>query len=327
MLVSHSGATLQGPGVRLFKLQNRHLGRKAFEMQSVREEVRKSAVGDYLLFDRETRAPKKKLPKGTVDSQIHLFGPLDKYPLHETAIYGEPSADFAASRRMHRALGVERCVLVQSHMYGHAHECMLDALAEGGDVYRGCGLIDDSTPDSELQRLHDAGVRGARFNFYRKVKHVFDGPSFKRTVARIADMGWYVKIHPEDGELEAIEDLLSPLKMPVLIDHLARPATPDPEDPTVKCAIRLLGKGNVYIMLSNPHRFTNDAQYTDLVPMIRAYVDAAPDRCVWATDWPHPLTTKRMPNDGELADFILDICDDSECQAIFVDNPVRLFGY
>ena len=287
----------------------------------------RTQIGDYLLFDPETRPPKKPLPEGTVDSQIHLFGATDRYPLDDTAIYGEPSADFAASRRMHRALGVDRCVIVQSHMYAHAHECMLDALAEGRDAYRGCALVDDETPDRELQRLHDAGVRGARFNFYRKVPHVFDGPAFKRTVARISEMGWYAKIHPEDGELEAIEDLLTPLQVPVLIDHLARPATPHPEDETVKCAVRLLQKGNVYIMLSNPHRFTDDAGYTDLLPMVRAYIDAAPDRCVWATDWPHPLTSKRMPNDGELADFIIDACDDRELHAILVDNPARLFGF
>ena len=288
---------------------------------------RTTQIGDYLLFDPETRPPKKALPKGTVDSQIHLFGAMDRYPLPDTAIYGDPSADFAASLKMHRALGVDRCVVVQSHMYEHAHECMLDALAEGGDAYRGCALVDDTTPDRELQRLHDAGVRGARFNFYRRVPHVFDGPSFKRAVARVAEMGWYAKIHPEDGELAEIEDLLAPLQIPVLIDHLARPATADPEDETVRCAVRLLRKENVYIMLSNPHRFSDDVGYADLFPMVRAYIDAAPDRCVWATDWPHPLVSKRMPNDGELADFIIDVCDDAELQAILVDNPARLFGF
>ena len=286
-----------------------------------------SAIGNYLLFDPETRPPKRRLPKGTCDAQIHLFGAMDRYPLQKGAIYAEPTADFAASKKMHKSLGVDRCLLVQSHMYGHDHECMLDALAEGGDAYRGCALIDDATSERELRNLHDAGVRGARFNFYRKVDHVFDADSYRRSIERIAELGWYAKVHPQDGELDLIEDMVAQSKVPVLLDHLARPLAASLSDKTVRCALRLLRHEHVWMMISNPHRFTKDATYTDVMPLARAYLDVAPDRCVWGTDWPHPLITTRMPNDGEIADFIIDLCGEEELQAVLVDNPARLFGF
>jgi len=62
-------------------------------------------------------------------------------------------------------------------------------------------------------------------------------------------------------------------------------------------------------------------------PNTRALVAAAPERCLWDTDWPHP-NTDFMPNDGDLADMLPEwIPDEARRKKVLADNPARFYGF
>jgi 2-pyrone-4,6-dicarboxylate lactonase len=282
-------------------------------------------------FDPDTRRPLHRAPPGSCDSQIHVFGPLDRYPVRADAVFEAPGATIQAARTMHGVLGIERCVVVQSTVYGYDHAAMLDALELGGTSCRGVAMINGETTDRELMKLHDAGVRGARFNFFPGVNMISDPASFSRSVARIAEMGWFAKVHPSNGGLCDLMELLEALRIPALIDHFGRPRMelgPN-ADPTVNLIVELLKRGNWWVMLSNPHRFSRlGSGMDDMVEVAVRYLDAAPRRLVWGTDWPHPLSREKVPNDGDVLDFMYRYAQDADTQRhILVENPAELFQF
>ncbi|RZN08891.1 2-pyrone-4,6-dicarboxylate hydrolase [Bradyrhizobium genosp. SA-3] len=286
----------------------------------------------YLPFDPNPRRPVKAPPPKTVDSQFHVLGPIDKYPERPGAAYRMPSATWESALRMHKTLGIERGIIVQTTTYGADHAVVLDGLAAMGSNYRGCAnaLVFAEASDSYLAKLHDAGVRGARFSFRQELGAVLSDADFARAIARIRELGWYVKIQPEkDGIMSSVAKYEN-LDVPVLIDHMARP---DPEagrnDPNLRKMLELLGKGNFWVMLSLGEKTSKTgAPYDDVIPIARAYIEAALDRCVWASDWPHPVSVKQPPNDADLLELMYRYApDQAELEKILVHNPAKLFGF
>ncbi|TFV74624.1 2-pyrone-4,6-dicarboxylate hydrolase [Bradyrhizobium frederickii] len=286
----------------------------------------------YLPFDPNPRRPVKAPPPKTVDSQFHVLGPIEKYPERPGAAYRMPSATWEAALRMHKTLGIERGIIVQTTTYGADHAVVLDGLKAMGPNYRGCAnaLVFAEASDAYLSRLHDAGVRGARFSFRQELGAVLSDADFTRAIARIRELGWYVKIQPEkDGIMSSVAKYEN-LDVPVLIDHMARP---DPEagksDPNLRKMLELLGKGNFWVMLSLGEKTSKaGAPYDDVIPIARAYIEAAVDRCVWASDWPHPVSVKQPPNDADLLELMYRYApDQAELEKILVHNPAKLFGF
>lgn len=286
----------------------------------------------YLPFDPNPRRPVKAPPPKTVDSQFHVLGPIEKYPERPGAAYRMPSATWEAALRMHKTLGIERGIIVQTTTYGADHAVVLDGLKAMGPNYRGCAnaLVFAEASDAYLSRLHDAGVRGARFSFRQELGAVLSDADFTRAIARIRELGWYVKIQPEkDGIMSSVAKYEN-LDVPVLIDHMARP---DPEagksDPNLRKMLELLGKGNFWVMLSLGEKTSKaGAPYDDVIPIARAYIEAAVDRCVWASDWPHPVSVKQPPNDADLLELMYRYAPDpAELEKILVHNPAKLFGF
>jgi 2-pyrone-4,6-dicarboxylate lactonase len=221
---------------------------------------------------------------------------------------------------------------VQTTTYGADHAVVLDALAAMGPNYRGCAnaLVFAEADDAYLGKLHDAGVRGARFSFRKELGAVLSDADFARAIARIRELGWYAKIQPEkDGIVSSVAKYES-LDVPVLIDHMARP---DPargnDDPNLQKMLELLSKGNFWVMLSLGEKTSKAGPpWDDVIPIARAYIDAAPDRCVWASDWPHPVSVVQPPNDADLLELLYRYApDEAELQKILVTNPARLFGF
>jgi predicted TIM-barrel fold metal-dependent hydrolase len=65
-----------------------------------------------------------------------------------------------------------------------------------------------------------------------------------------------------------------------------------------------------------------------MVPFAQALIEAAPDRIIWGTDWPHPNMVKTMPNDGDLVDLLARYAGGADMmKRILVDNPARLYGF
>lgn len=288
-------------------------------------------MADYFPFDPHPRAPQTPPPALACDAQFHVFGPEDRYPPRPGAAYKMPSATIERALHMHRTLGIGRGVIVQATTYGADHEVVLDGLAAAGPNYRGCAnaVVLAERDERYIAKLHDAGVRGARFT--RAALGLKLGPQeFARAVARVEELGWYVKMQPEpEGILENVP-LIDSLTCPVLIDHLGRPdPTQGAAEPTRRKMIELLKRGNFWVMLSLTEKISRAGPpWDDVVPIVQDYVAAAPDRCVWASDWPHPVSAKQPPNEGALLDFLARAVPDAGTRKkILVDNPANLFGF
>ena len=286
---------------------------------------------DWFPFDPAPRRPHTTPPALACDGQFHVFGPADRYPVRPGAAYEMPSATFAKARQMHAALGLGRGVIVQATTYGTDYSAMLDALAEGGANYRGCVVLRDSVTDAELHRLHDAGVRGTRFNFSRSVNYAPDAGTVARTLARVRELGWYVKLQLHEGGLQECLPLFDQVtEVPIVIDHMARvDMALGLGCPTARLMLQLLARGNWWVMLSNGHKLSRrGAPWDDAVEMARAFIEAAPARMVWASDWPHPLSSSPVPNDADLLELLYRYAPDKQVlQNILVDNPARVFGF
>ena len=285
----------------------------------------------YFPFDPNPRRPARLPPPLSCDSQFHVLGPADRYPPRPGAAYEMPSATWEAALRMHRALGIERGVIVQPTTYGADHQVTLDGLAALGPNYRGCAnaVVLSERDDGYVAKLHDAGVRGARFT-RAGLGLALSPEAFTKAVARVRELGWYVKIQPEpDGVVEQAP-LFERLELPVLIDHMGRanPAAGE-RDPSRAKLVELLKRGNFWVMLSLGEKISRAGPpWDDVVPLARALIDAAPDRVVWATDWPHPVSTKQPPNEADLIELLYRIApDETALKRILVDNPARLFGF
>ncbi|MBN9051519.1 MAG: amidohydrolase family protein [Rhizobiales bacterium] len=284
----------------------------------------------YPVFDSNTHAPRKPLPRGSWDCQVHVFGDPQRYPLRAGRAYEPPAtATIDAAVAMHRAIGVDFGVVTQSTAHGTDHRILVDAIADRPNYY-GIALVDETVSDRDLQKLHDIGVRGARFNFWSKLNIAPTPDQFLRAIDRIGPMGWHLRIHSAGEEWLDIKDLMAKVKIPAVIDHMGHMEAHDGiEQPGFKFLLELLKRENWWVMVSNGDRCASaGVPWDDIVPFGRTLVAAAPDRAIWCTDWPHVFYLKdKMCNDGDLVD-LLDryVPDDATRHKVMVDNPARLFG-
>jgi predicted TIM-barrel fold metal-dependent hydrolase len=282
-------------------------------------------------FRADTRKPNEAPPPNSCDSQVHVFGDPEKYPLRRGGAYPPPSdATMTEAIRMHRTLGISRGVVVQATVHGTNHSIIYDALAEGGKNYRGIAIVDDTVSDQELRKMHEAGFRGARFNFWKQLNIAPTPEGFLRSLDRIKEYGWIAKVHSAGDEWLDLKDLLLKAKIPIVIDHMGHPEIDRGIDqPCVNMLLDLLRHENWWVMISNADRFSAQTQqWSDALPLAQRLIAAAPDRVIWCTDWPHVQYRKPMPNDAELLEFLYRAAPDSAVRKkILVDNPAKLFGF
>ncbi len=286
---------------------------------------------EYLPFNPNPRAPQPLPPARSCDSQFHVFGPRERYPVRPGAVYEMPQATIEVALRLHKTLGIERGVIVQATTYGADHQVVLDALEIAGPNYRGCAnaLVLLERDDAYLARLHDAGIRGARFN-RQGLGVAMSNADFERAMARVRELGWYVKFQPEASGVFEQSALFENLDVPVVIDHMGRP---DPEQGSADRSLRkvcsLLERGNFWVMLSLAEKVSKTGfPWDDVVPLAQACIEAAPDRVIWGSDWPHPVSVKQPPNEGDLLELLYRFAPDPVTRRkILVDNPAQLFGF
>lgn len=285
----------------------------------------------YYPFDPNPRLPDTRPPPLSCDSQFHVLGPPEHYPVRPGAVYEMPSATMSAALKMHRTLGIERGVIVQPTTYGADHSVTLDGLAAAGPNYRGCAnaIVFNEKDEEYLEKLDAAGVGGARFT-RQGLGVALAKADFERAIGRVRELGWYVKVQPEPEGIAASIEPYERLDLPIVIDHLGRP---DPSrgaaDPSVRKVSELLKRGNFWVMISLAEKTSRTGPpWDDVVPIVRQYIEVAPDRVIWGSDWPHPVSTKQPPNDAELLEFLFRcLPDESERRKVLVDNPARLFGF
>lgn len=286
---------------------------------------------DYLPFDPNPRTPRKMPPANACDSQFHVFGDPQAYPVRPGAAYEMPSATIQAGLHMHRTLGLGRGVIVQATTYGADHRIVVDGLKVAGPNYRGCAnaAVFTAASDSDLADLHAAGIRGARFS-RQGLGVALSEAEFQAALAKVKELGWYVKIQPEASGVAGQIAPFEKLDVPVVIDHMGRPdVTRFAEDQSFLKVMELLKRGNFYLMLSLGEKTSKAGPpWADLIPLARAYIEAAPDRIIWGTDWPHPVSVKQPPNEADLLELLYSFTEsEDELAKILVDNPARLFDF
>jgi predicted TIM-barrel fold metal-dependent hydrolase len=269
-------------------------------------------------------------PPGACDAHCHIFGPAHRFPFAPERRYTPPDAGIEDFERLQQRLGLSRAVLVQASCHGTDHAAMVDALRRGKGRYAGVAMVDETFGDDELAELHEAGVRGTRFNFVAHLGGAPDLDTFWRIVERVAPMGWHIVLHFDARDVPRYAELLDRMPCPYVIDHMARvDATAGLDQAPFRALLELLGDEHCWVKISGAHRLTADGAppYDDVVPYARAIVEAAPDRVLWGTDWPHP-NVRHVPDDGDLVDLLADLVPDEPTRTrILVHNPTRLFEF
>lgn len=281
--------------------------------------------------DPNTRRPKYRPPPGACDAHCHIFGPADRYPYAPERSYTPPDAPLERFRELHDLLRLDRAVLVNASCHGSDNRVILDAIAQSGGRYRGVANANDSFSDRDFEALHAGGCRGVRFNFVKHLGGMPDMGEFHRVVERVKPLGWHVDLHFDAGDLLEHARLLAELPVPFLIDHMGRVPTQGglEQEPFQRLLELARTNERCWVKVSGAERISSAGPpFTDAVPFARALIEAAPDRILWGTDWPHPNIRRFMPNDGDLVDLIPLFMPDLALQRrILVDNPHRLYGF
>ena len=271
--------------------------------------------------------PKYTPPPRACDGHCHIFGPASRFPYAPERRYTPQDAGRETLAVLHRHLGLERAILVQASCHGADNSAMLDALEWAKGRWRGVAMVKKDVTDLELTTLHEAGVRGVRFNF---VAHLGGAPDLKNVqavIARVTPLGWHIQLHLDAEDIETYRDFLKSLRVPFIIDHMGRvEAKHGLDQKPFRQLLDLMKNELAWIKVSGPERVSSSGKpFHDAMPFARALIAAAPDRVLWGTDSPHP-NVKWMPNDGELVDlFAATVQDDATRRKILVDNPARLY--
>lgn len=274
-------------------------------------------------------SPRLKAPPSTTDTHIHIYD--RRYPMAPTAKMYPPEASVADYLAMARRLGIERTVVVQATTYGTDNRCLLESMAAiGSDKARGVAVVDASATDAELDRLTRAGVRGVRF--FMLPGGALPWEALDAVAARVQPFGWHAQLQFDGREFLEHEAAVRRLPGTLVIDHVGKFLEPVPVDhPAFRALLRLVEEGRTYVKLAAPYETSKKGppHFDDVGALAKALVRAAPERMLWASNWPHPSApADDKPDDAVLLDMLFDwVPDEATRQKILVDNPARLYGF
>jgi 2-pyrone-4,6-dicarboxylate lactonase len=284
----------------------------------------------WLAHHASPRKPAFRPPAGAVDAHCHVFGPGEVFPYARERKYTPTDAPKEKLWALRDFLGFERNVIVQGTCHGADNRALVDALHASGGRARGVATVKREVTDAELRALHEAGVRGVRFNFVKRLVDVTPPDVLLEIARRIAPLGWHVVVYFEAQDLPELAPFLASIPTTVVVDHMGRPDVSQPlGSPGFERFVRFMSEhANVWSKVSGAERLsvTGPPRYSDFVPFARRVVEAFPDRVLWGTDWPHPNMKSHMPDDGDLVDLLPRIAPTPELQRrLLVDNPLRLY--
>jgi len=284
---------------------------------------------DWLPFDPSPSKPTFKPPPGAVDAHCHVFGPADVFPYAPERKYTPCDAPKEKLFELRDFLGFDRNVIVQATCHGSDNRALVDALKASGGRAKGVATVKADVSDRELEALDDAGVRGVRFNFVKRLVDFTPREVLASIAAKIAPLGWHIVIYFEAADLPELEPFFTSLPTDIVVDHMGRPDVKLGVDhPQFQRFLDFMTDNeNVWSKVSCPERISvQGPPYDDVVPFAQAVVENFPDRVLWGTDWPHPNMKSHMPDDGLLVDYIPRVATTAELQKkLLVDNPTRLY--
>ena len=278
--------------------------------------------------DPDTKPPKHKSPAGSADCHFHIFGPEADYPYTEPRRYTPVQVLESDYRKMADVLGLERGVVVQASPYGADNARVLEAIRVLGPGYVGVGVVDAGVSEERLDELTRLGIRGTRINMASGGRSGIE--RMEELATKIKDFGWHMQFHVHADQLSVYEEKIRKLPVDAVFDHMGLfPADLPLAHPDFKMLLRLLESENVWVKLSGAERIAKRGfPYHDAIPVARALIDAAPERVVWGTDWPHTNVKPTIPNDGELMDLLAEFAPEvSLRRKILVENPCALYGF
>jgi len=286
---------------------------------------------DVLPPDPRLRAPKRPLPRGTVDCHAHIFDRFGQYPFSAQRKYSPPLCPREAWLALHAALGVERGVQVHGSPYGFDNSITEDFLREHPGRFVGVAAIAPTVDENLLKRLHEAGFRAARLmDQFATGATTADLEPIAR---RIAPYGWHIEINiARSSAWVELEPRLRRCPVPVVFDHLGRVRGAEGvNSPGFKVVRRLLAeRDDCWTKISSWYRLSDSAppHYEDMRPLVQLLLNERPDRCVWGTNWPHPGLTQFMPNDADLVDKLDSwLPSESVREPLFASNAARLYRF
>ena len=281
--------------------------------------------------------PRFRPPPDAVDAHCHVFGPGAEFPYAPERKYTPCDASKAQLFALRDHLGFARNVVVQATCHGADNRAMADTCRASGGRARGVATVPIDVTDRELRDLHDAGVRGVRFNFVKRLVDFTPRDELAEIAARIKPLGWHVVVYFEARDLPLLYDFFTALPTAVVVDHMGRPDVRQSIDgPEFGLFLDLMRRHeNIWTKVSCPERLSISGPpalggernaYRDVVPFARRVLETFPDRVLWGTDWPHPNLESQMPDDGLLVDVIPHVATTPALQQkLLVTNPMRLY--
>jgi len=285
------------------------------------------------------------VPPLACDCLTHIHGDMREFAMSPNRIYTPEPALPAEMAELHRALHMQRVVIVTPSVYGTDNSATLWGMKARGPDARGVAVIDEKTPDSALEEMHRGGIRGIRINLATGGKTADPAAARKRfqdSAERIKSRGWHVQMYTTLDVISAIKDAVLASPVPVVFDHFGRAqAALGVEQPGFADLVEVVRSGKAYVKISGAYRISKQApDYADAAPIARALIAANPQRIVWGTDWPHP-NSDPLPGYGAMDVRPYSAIDDGRLinqlpvwapdaatrKAILVDNPARLYGF
>ncbi len=261
---------------------------------------------------------------GATDTHIHFYD--DRFPPAPGAVLHPPNAGIADYRSVQRSLGLERVVVVQPTTYGVDNRCQLAAVADLGDCARAVVVVDSSTPTAALGRLTELGVRGARFHMLPGGAVGWD--QLEATAAAIAAHGWHIQLQLDGNDLPDLVDRLLALPTDLVIDHVGRFMPPRGlASPGFRALCRLIDSERCHVKLSAPYEGSClPPPHDDVAILIDELIRVAPERLLWASNWPHPGQDD-PPTIADLDDWRTAWIPAELQSMILIDNPGSVYGF
>ena len=284
------------------------------------------------------------IPAGACDCHTHIHPDPAKYPFFAGRVYTPELASPEEMTALHKALNMERVVIVTPSIYGTDNSPTLFGMKARGPTARGVAVIDDKTSESDLDAMGKAGIRGVRLNL---ATGGVNDPNVARTrftnaVERMKARGWHVQIYTTLPMITAVKDQIMASPVPAVFDHFGgADAAIGVDQPGFSDLLELVKSGKAYVKISGAYRSSKQApDFADVVPLAKALIAANPERIVWGTDWPHPnsvtlpgkqvsdVTPLFQIDDGRLFNQLAVWAPDAATRkTILVDNPARLYGF
>ena len=284
------------------------------------------------------------VPPGASDCHTHIFGDPQRFPFAPSRSYTPEQASIKEMQSLHRALHMDRVVIVQPSVYGTDNSCTLDALKQFGRHARAVGVIDEKTSEATLDEMNRAGFRGIRINLQTTgiTDPAVARQRFQLAIKRTKSLNWHIQIFTDLSVIEALRDQVMAAPVPVVFDHFGgAQAALGVRQPGFSTLLNLVHAGKAYVKISAAYRTSSQGpNYPDVAPLAKALMAANPQRILWGSDWPHPDSSQvagrkltdiaplyQIDDGAVLNQLAVWAPDSNQRKTILVENPKGLYGF